>query len=779
MTKGGQRDFIVATLRDMEGNAVLSLATGRSKPTDTAPLGKLEIKEHHWFAYPAELDLMVEFAERAYDDGRDAYISPLIYGAKPYVDKNGNVVMRDRHGRPLFSRGRDNALFSQTIYMDSDSCPPEAFRVPPSRHVNTSEGHGHDYWYLATPIPARLAADIAHRITTAHKDDGSDPSGWSANKVLRLPTFNTTYDELSPYPVTWTEETPANGDVYADTDLDQIYGDIEVAPMADPERPLPPVPLLEGLPKFEDLADRIPATARRLNDLIYKEPRRGEKGWASEQRFALLLDLKRFGFSDEETIAIAWHSPAAAKWREDARGVDGLWWELQVKVQPILAEERGETIEAAPLVIAKANTGPKLLTTAQREWVEARSDLLTLYLAYSRSKVQTPNMPYHIINGWVLLSLGLSEAIELPKEPDPLGTGLFTISLGRSSTGKDEAENVLISCKLRLYPSNHPDIPAASSRESLIENLIARDGQVSYIQSNEADGLLGQMKQGGIATGIFQYWTQAYDGRVPALGRVGKQDLNKPNTRAILTMHLVGTPEGMLKVVDKSMFYSGYLARQIWVLGDDIETTEATLKSKFSTGDEVQRVHDGVPKYLGLHFQTLRNRLRSNLALDRKRASIRPTDEAIELLDAAKWKIHKHIEREHDVELWKPVLRRFGDILWKIAALSAASDSRLVIGTRDVQVALYYAETWVANVMEISDRISDTFFSKQCDEIEKFIAAREGKSAELGAIYRFRKGEPKRVTDEYLQSLVFQGRIHETTPKKDGPRHYQIKEPKT
>lgn len=768
-----QRKFIVDTLRDMEGNALLLLATGRTEPTDIAPHGKLIVNSPHWFKYPQELDLMVEFAEKERKgEARNTYISPIIYGDEPYVSpKTHEVVRQDRAGRPLYSRSKSNALFAQTIYMDSDACPPGAFRIKPSRHVQTSEGHGHDYWYLTNPVPATVASEIAHRITTAHKDEGSDPSGWSSNKVLRLPSWNTTYDTDNPYEIKSFESKEAlDGELYDASDISGAYDNVEVDTVADHSLPLTAVPKIEGLPDFETLVARIPAAERRLNDLIYKDP--GDKGWRSEQRFALLLDLQRFGFNDEETVAIAWHSPAAAKWRVDARGVDGLWWELQVKVKAVLAEESGAAISAAPAMERRTHEIPELLSPQQRARVERRQDTITLYLQYAREKVQNANMPYHIINAWTYLALALSEVVEMPKEPRALGTGLYSFTLGKSSSGKDESMSVLMPCVYQLYPSDHIEIPANSSKEMLVENLIDRSDKVSFIRENEADALLAQVKSGYLQ-GIEKYWTRSYDGEVPGLGRVGKKELNKPTTHAIPIMHFMGTPSGILNTLDKSMFHSGWLARQIWVIGDDVKASESTLKSKFRRGDAAV-LFDGMPKYLGTHFMLLRNRLRSQAPLDHKRASLEPTDEAIELHDKMHWKLLKHVGKDYEMDLWNPVVNRMGDIMWKLAALVAASDGRTVVGTADVEVGVYYVETWIANTMTVADGISDTFFSKQCDDIEKFVASREKQEADIGAIYRFRKGEPKRVTDEFLQSLTYQGRLH--VPREG---YYKIKEGKT
>jgi hypothetical protein len=601
-----------------------------------------------------------------------------------------------------------------------------------------------------------------------------------------LPTWNTTYDELDPFRVTFEDDDvdPMTGEVgipkvYDIDTMLEVYKDIQVdvVPEFNGSRELPPVPPLEGLPDFETLASRIPATEKRLNDLLYKVPKEGPDGHRSQQRFALLLDLKRFGFTDEETIALAWHSPAASKWREDKRGVDGLWWELQVKVLPIIADERGDDIPAAPEIrLDKRREAPNLLSPAARARVATRQDLVTLYLAWGRSRVNVFNMPYQVINAWTLMALGLSEAAELPKDPRPVGLGLYSFTLGNSSTGKDESKSLLSACVRHLYPHDDPDIPALASRESLIENLIARDDRVTYIQDNEADALLAQIKAGGYAGGLFQNWTKAYDGEVPSLGRVGKKELNKPGMHAIPTMHVMGTPGGLLNVLDRQMFYSGYLARQIWVIGEDNPTTKASLRSKFRRGD-AQRTYDGVPQFFGLILASLRMKLRAGLPLDQKRASLDPTDEAIELHGEAMWRIHEHFEKEHDVEIWKPVLRRLADIIWKVAGLSAAQNGRTIVGTSDVEVALFYAESWIGNSMTIADGVSETYFSRQCDDIEKFIYARESKRAELGAIYRHRKGESKRQTDEYLQSLVFQGRIQEWQgPERGSPVYYQIKE---
>ena len=780
-----QRAFITGILRDMEGNSVLSLASGHSAPTATAPNGKPIIDRHYWFSYPAELDMMVAFAEQAWRDRQDAYISPLVYGNEPFRSpRTGEIVTRTRDNRPIFARSLKNAMFSQTVYMDSDSCPPEAFRLPPSRHVQTSEGHGHDYWFLTEPVPASVAAHVAHKITTAHKSEGSDPSGWSANKVLRLPAWNTTYDEFSPWRVEYVDNDrdPRTGEQYDEArvyhigDLEEVYADVNVEAASVPAyQTYEPVPALEGLPDHQKLLDRIPSTNKGLSNLIFSTPKEGPGGWRSEQRYKLLLELKRFGFTDEETIALAWHSPAASKWRVDRRGVDGLWWELQVKVKAELAHESPQGVEAAPT--QQTGSGFGLLTHEARQRVEQRDDFLTNVMRYSMSRVKVANMPYHIINAWTYLSVALSEHIEFPKEPKSLGTNLYSITLGGSSSGKDETYGIYGEEPGGLiHALEEPDLmlPAQTSRDAYIEKLLGRDRKISYVHENEFDGLLETVKTGGSGTqGLISVWTRSYDGEVPPLGRVGKAELGRGGVQVIVAMHMMGTPAGVLDQLERKNFYTGWLARCIWVFGENIDVTKDSLATNVRRGAQQARKFNYMPRYFASHLHHTIASLYAKIPFDADRIPVEPTDEAIHLIDEAKWTLHEHISAESDIGLWRPILRRMYDIMWKLAALQAASNGRIVIGVRDAEVALYYVEMWMANAMQAAQAVSDSYFARQCDEIEKFIAANAKGEVEIGSVYRFRRNEPKRIVDEYLLSLGFQGRVEE---KKEGERRlYKLK----
>lgn len=772
------REFLTSTWRSLEGNVALLLATGKTKPTEGAPHGKLIVNAPNWFHYPDELDKMVEFAQKNSD--RDLYLTPAIYGDWPYLDtKNNKQIKEDRNGRPLYSRAKGNALMCAAIYMDSDSCPPEAFRIPPSRHVDTSDGHGHDWWYLSEPIPAHQAAEIAHRITTAHKADGSDPSGWAENKVLRMPTVNTGYDDTATYGT-----RPSHGDatfevtfwetdaVYSADDISAAYEDVDVAPDVVQGESVP-APQMAELPDFMDLTSRIPASERRLNELIIKVPQTGEKGWRSTQRWALINDALRYGFTPIEAASLAWHAPAGAKWRDDDRGFDGLWLEVQKAVGSV-AMERGAGIEAAAPVKRERPTGPKLVRENERRAFEKRSDMVSLYCEYARAKLPIFNGPLHNFNAWMLLSLGLGGAGAISKSDDLMPLNLYGMQLADNATGKSESKNFWRKTIVELYPGDNIEMPSDQSKSNLVEALINRDQKVTVIHADEFDGDLKILKTQGWSNGLQQTWTNVYDGWIPAIGRVGKSDLMKAGVRGIVNMHAMGTLDGILAELDKKMFYTGYLTRNIFVLGERIEVTEDSMKIRKGkkTTDATRRA---LPRWIASRMLRSRTAIRQDAPIGQMRSEVDITDEAADRFAKAKWEIWQHFRTFEDHKQWDGSIRRMFDIIWKIAALEALSFERSFIQESDIVVALANAEVWMDNLIFVAEAISETFFSKQCDEIESFIAGRKNHEATAAEVYTFRKGEEVRVTDTYLNSLIKQGRINEDSAGVGYPNVYKIK----
>lgn len=753
---GDMRDFMEAVLGEQRGNVVMSLVGGRM------PSGKPRVNRPEWFVYPADLDRMVSFATEHANE--DVYLSPIVYGEKRGPDQK-------------LSREKGNALTCQTIYMDSDSCPPEKFRLPPSIHVDTSPGHGHDYWVLAEPVPAERAADIAHRISTAHKADGTDPSGWSSSKFLRVPTVNLSYDE--PFPIVWRN----TGEVYLDADVEGAYDDIpaplgpqaayDVQPSDRPRSAVTPVggrapELLEG-PALAPLLNAIPASNRRLIELMEHKPKEGEKGWRSEQRWGLLLELCRAGFDDQQAMSLAWHAAASGKWREDARGVQGLWSEF-VKARAQVGLEMGVGIPAAKRERTDARRMPSLLHEAERAAIAERDTFVEQYVTWAATRVPVLNRPLHTMNAWTYMATCYSDFATVWKQQGPLPLNLYSVSIAESSSGKSESTRLMKDVIEAVYPFESPLIPADQSRNNLAEQMLKRAGAAALATADEADETFRTQRDMQWANGVVHLWTEMYDGWVPSQGRMGKDELAH-STKARVSMSLIGTPDAIFDVLDRPMFKSGYMVRHVWNKGLSIPVTRDTIRLG-RPGQAQSQDLTAVPRYWAdrmwrQHF-TMRARRERPIELHL-------TDEAYERMDEARWTIDQALASFGDDDLFKPMGRRMLDILLKAAALCALSEQRKVVTRPDVLVALAQVEVWLNTGLEVVDGIAASAFSRNCDHIYAFIAGREGREVDASKVYGLMKGVRPRETDEFLDSLVKQGRLEAIVPQAGGARKYRVK----
>jgi hypothetical protein len=274
---------------------------------------------------------------------------------------------------------------------------------------------------LDEAVEAKRAAEVAHKITTAHKDDGCDPSGWSANKVLRLPnTVNTSHG----FPESVVAEY--SGIVYNIMDIEGAYDDVETVERAILGRETSvQVETHQGLPDYADALAKLPQHAL---EIALAEPKVGPDGNRSEARYKLLCELFRLEgvITQQEALSIAWNAPASRKWsQEDSRGIDGLIAEAN-KAYGEIQWEKGEGKEPPELDTTESN--PDLLEGDEREALKHHRTWVDQYIDWSGRKVAKQNTPYDRINAWTVLSCTFSDMAFIPRKNGPEGLNLYTMT---------------------------------------------------------------------------------------------------------------------------------------------------------------------------------------------------------------------------------------------------------------------------------------------------------------------------------------------------------------
>ena len=726
------RDFITTILGEQQGNAFISRASGKTSA------GKLNVNIHQTFKYPEQLDEMIKYADRYANE--DVYISPILYGNK-------------RNDKGKIARTPENALTSQTIYMDSDLCGPDKFRLRPSVHVVTSAGRGHDYWVLDTPVEAKVAAEIAHRITTAHKDDGCDPSGWSANKVLRMPgTVNTGHGFPEAVVAEYT------GELYSVDDIDNAYSDVVTVDRPVMGRVSNTVEVVqpEDLPDYAEALNKLP---QKVLDLALAEPKAGDTGFRSEMRYKLLCELFRLGdvLTFDEVLTIAWHSPAARKWsQEDARGINGLMMEANKAFSEIMWEA-GQGLEPPEDTTDKGVVS--LLDADEREIVANTKTWVDRYMDWSNNKLSKQNAPYDRMNAWTILSASFSDCAFIPRKNGPEGLNLYTLTLGETTTGKSQSLKLMRTVLDEVFRDDRGyNLGGNASPNALGEKLLERDGKVSMFSKDEAHGLFKQWSTQDWTTGMMEDLALLYDGTVPPMLRMGKKELDK-GAKTHFIMHLMGTPDEITRSLNREMFKSGFLARFIWAIGEPRTLTKEAVTEEDSDGSEIKLGFEPMARQWAAEFGEAKRKMRVDLSSTHVPIGI--TDAGAKRMTQVKWDL-AHLVKKSDSnwDIINPSLVRLGVTIRKCASLLALSDGRDKTEERDVLCAIHYAEEWVKNLMIVASQISASDFERNCDEVENFVRERDGR-VKLEFVNRRFKAWRVRDLQEAIGALCSQGRIKE------------------
>ena len=735
--EGVLHKFIVTVLGTASGNAFISRASGKTAN------GKLNINIHETFRYPEQLDEMVAYAEKHVNE--DVYLSPLLYGDK-------------RNDKGRIARTPENALTSQTIYMDSDLCPPEKFRVMPSIHVSTSQGRGHDYWVLDEPVEAKRAAEIAHKITTAHREDGCDPSGWSANKVLRLPgTVNTGHG----FPESVVAEI--SDTVYTIGDVEQAYEHIDVTERPIMGRVTDTVEVVEpsDLPDYNDALQKLPA---EVLDLALQEPVVGPEGNRSEMRYRLLCELFRLGdmLTHDEALTIAWSAPASKKWSaEDPRGFNGLLAEankawLDVQWEAGMMQEPPEE-ESTP------KSALSLLSDEERAQADTYECWVDRYVEWAKSKVAKQNAPYDRINAWLILSASFSDIAFIPRKSGPESLNLYMMTLGETTTGKSQALKLMRSVLDEMFPKDTGyNLGGNASPNALGEKLQERDGKVSIFMKDEAHGLFKQWGTQDWTSGMMEDLALLYDGIVPPMLRVGKKDIEK-TARTFFLMHMMGTPEEITQALNRDMFKSGFLARFMWSIGEPRTLSKQAVKEEDSDGKEITLGFEPMARQWAAEFAEKKRRLRADTPTGF--IPIRIDQAGADRMTQVKWDLANIVPKsDANWDIINPSLVRMGVTIRKCASLLALSDGVDMATEKHVVKAIAFAEEWVKNLFIVAEQISSSEFERNCDLVEQFVKERDGR-VKLEFVNRRFKAWRVRELQEVIGALISQGRVREISGK--------------
>lgn len=691
------------------------------------PGSKAPYSQSKWFSWPEQAVDMSAFIQTIKD--KDICVTSTLYS-------------QDR-------RTPEFATTTNSIWMDSDTCSGDNYRLAPTWTVVSSPGRWQHHWALAEEITAADASEIVHRISIAHDHQGADQSSWPTNKIMRAPgTANTSHGFPTVVRATST------GEVYMLADLQEKYGDI-VLPERELVRDIPQLDVAD-LPPYGNALAKI---SGRLLDMVTDEPKEGQD--RSRFRYKMLLELFRANLTYEEVLTVAWNSPASRKWsQEDPRGLDGLQAEA-IKARIEAGSPTAEPVDpfgddvddAVELVLAKP---VNILTDEERAEIAPVFTWIERFNNYARRRLAHDNDQYDKLNAWVILGLAYCDTGYIPAPEGKVPLNFYGGTLGETTTGKSSSFKLMEGVLDELF-ANDPgyDLGGNFSEAALVKALHDRGGRVSFSHRDEAHGVLKTWATADWSTGVRETIADIYEGKVRPILRATKGESVTGSSKALFHMHLMGTNRAMLEVMDQDMFHSGFLPRFIWAIGKPRKITFDSLAYREADEETLASDFDPEARLLASHLRQNRQAIRD---FHSGAAPIRLGPEAAKRLQHASYDLLKQYEGGRMWDMLQPSIIRWKVVVQKAACLLAMDDQRTTVTLQDMLKALESGEIWFTNLLRVMSQISSSDFERSCDEIERFVNSKGGRVRSNALFSKFR-GVRDNFMKEYLNSLSRQSRV--------------------
>lgn len=698
------------------------------------------LQDERWFTPSEDLEFMGRYVDIR--DDEDVYCSVNPFGGKERTKDDPEAI-------------------SRVVYADLDACDPKHLRLPPSILVQTSPGRWHGWWVLDEEVSAKAASEASRRIYLAHKDKGCD-AGWAVGKLLRVPgTSNTKNGE--PYPVTATY----SGEVYTLDTINDVYGDIDINPVAEISDEVPPEPDAQTMVELEQVI-----TNNNLTNLYLRKPSEGES-W-SERAYRLELELFRTGLPAQDVYYLA-REAACNKYNPENAGEMTqtgiliprrsnpdlvLWREVQKAYAEYQLEAEVEE-DMLPVTSPKAMNF-EFLSVDERRYCEETPTFVDNYVKWAMSRSDSAEVYQHSA-AYMILSCVFAGRGFIPLRWGDTELNLWILFLGDTTrTRKSTAANNILNVIHRFEQQTGIKIDAGSDAtgEALQVELAKRNGLPALQHKDEVHGWFGSLYSKQYMAGVLEIMTAMYDGKVPIILRNSKESGNKDHVRTAFNFIGIGIRKRMSEVLTRGHFESGFLARMLWSVADPPPRKKGSENIAFRevgkyTGynDDIQEMVDDLIARVAMWPTDSR----APITMD-KAAQNRYNEWAEEGLQRA--------ERYGDGEVVIPSFTRMLTSVIKAAALLAMYDQTDVITLKHLLPALRQAEFWFRDMVRMASEISSSEFERRLDEVEGFIASHKDKiRSEVEVRKKFTKFRP-RDWQEIFEALKGSGRIRNVRDKR-------------
>ena len=498
----------------------------------------------------------------------------------------------------------------------------------------------------------------------------------------------------------------------------------------------------------------------------------------AEHRGLLLRSLLAAGIDATQAATLVWHCEAARSQgiffagqffpdpHTKALTLEQLWQEVAAADAALRAPE---PVFEAPVVLSTAELttdapAVALLTDEEREIARSTKWFGSSLIEWARKTFPHLNEPYYRANRWNVLSIIFGPKGVLPKaggQARPVT--LFQLTAGPTTSGKTEALGVQRGIlKSYFLLADSPDIGGDHTEESLTQTLIERDGLASWFHVDEVHTVMETKwnKPMGPYSAIPGALTRLFDGQVDAIYRATKKEISGKAAVTYLTLHLMGTEDGLVNAIEPEDWRSGWMNRIVISIGQPPVRTRETVGGGWLGESSMKDVSEAAQHSHPMFAQWAAEFSAASQKVSRadgKPSFITIPDDVLRRQEDLGWELSvlARSNRRHADRL-EPTFLRLAENALRCAALVALSQGRRKLQMSDLLIAWHQAEEWAQNAIHMVAATELSIRDRRILAIEKALIARGGVMTLVQINQEF--PNQSREVDNYIRELVAKGR---------------------
>lgn len=255
----------------------------------------------------------------------------------------------------------------------------------------------------------------------------------------------------------------------------------------------------------------------------------------------------------------------------------------------------------------------------------------------------------------------------------------------------------------------------------------------------------------GYKAGLKETLTNLYNGQVQIALRMNKDSAQKKKATTVFNLYASGTPMQVVNELTLDDFGSGFMVRPVFANASDVSLTKDNDRLDYYADENKSWTRDDTAYRMARRFAASTAKM-SDTAIDISREA----NDRFAAWQDTMFDVITGMKNEQSI---RAMYSRLKITVMKTAALLAMSEDSYEVTGRHVIAAIHQAQFWFEDFLYVLNQVTGSDFQREANEILAYVrAGTDGRRNKANVMRTFSQYRTRQF-NEYIESLMEQGRI--------------------